>query len=406
MTTVFAVTMSAQMMTTVAMTVPSVLAPVVSFALHLSPEWLGSYVAIVYGSSMLSSLLMGGMVRRYGSVRVSQGGVFLVGAGMVCAATASPIGLLLSGALMGVGVATVTPAASNLILRFTPVEKLGTVFSIRQIGVPIGAGIAGAGVPVLLLVTGWQMVLLLIGAVLVFTALSFQPVRASFDDDRDRRAPVRPGSIMQPLRMVMSDPALRGISVGGFAFNMTQSGLLAYLVTYVMLELHYSLVTAGLILTASQVAAVFARMFWGWIADRLGDPLRILSLLGFISAAMCLVLGSITPQWPVELVVAVAFVFGATAVSWNGVYLGGLARFASRGQAATATSGSLFFAFFGSLLGPLLYSLILSVSGRYDTGFLLFAAVPFVAAWSIRSIRRRARQSTPAQRTDEARKPA
>jgi sugar phosphate permease len=222
--------------------------------------------------------------------------------------------------LMGVGVATVTPAASNLILRFTPVEKLGTVFSIRQIGVPIGAGIAGAGVPALLLVTGWQMVLLLIGAVLAVTALSFQPVRASFDDDRDRRASVRPGSILQPLRMVMNDPALRGISVGGFAFNIMQSGLLSYLVTYATLELHYSLVTAGLILTAAQLAAVFARMFWGWMADRLGDPLRILSLLGFISAAMCLVLGSITPQWPVELVVAAAFVFGATAVSWNGVY--------------------------------------------------------------------------------------
>lgn len=398
--------MSAQMMTTVAMTVPSVLAPVVSFALHLSPEWLGAYVAIVYCSSMLFSLLMGGMVRRFGSVRVSQGGVMLVAAGMACAATASPAGLLLSAPLMGLGVATVTPAASNLILRFTPVEKLGTVFSIRQIGVPIGAGIAGAGVPALLLVTDWQMVLLLIGAVLAVTALSFQPVRAGFDDDRDRRASVRPGSILQPLRMVMNDPALRGISVGGFAFNIMQSGLLSYLVTYATLELHYSLVTAGLILTASQMAAVFARMFWGWMADRLGDPLRILSLLGFVSAVMCLVLGSITPQWPVELVVASAFVFGATAVSWNGVYLGGLARFASRGQAATATAGSLFFAFFGSLLGPLLYSLILSVSGRYDIGFLLFAAIPFAAAWSIRSIRRQARRSTPAERPDETRNPA
>ena len=59
-----------------------------------------------------------------------------------------------------------------------------------------------------------------------------------------------------------------------------------------------------------------------------------------------------------------------------------------------------------SLLGPLLYSLILSVSGRYDIGFLLFAAVPFAAAWSIRSIRRRARPNPPAARPDQARLPA
>ena len=82
---------------------------------------------------MLFSLLMGGMVRRFGSVRVSQGGVMLVAAGMACAATASPAGLLLSAPLMGVGVATVTPAASNLILRFTPVEKLGTGWSLRPL---------------------------------------------------------------------------------------------------------------------------------------------------------------------------------------------------------------------------------------------------------------------------------
>jgi MFS-type transporter involved in bile tolerance (Atg22 family) len=85
--------------------------------------------------------------------------------------------------------------------------------------------------------------------------------------------------------------------------------------------------------------------------------------------------------------------FGATAVSWNGVFLGGVARFAPAGQVAAATSGSMVFVYIGALIGPALYAVILSVSGMYRAGYLLFAIVPLLGGLWAQSIRRRARRA-------------
>jgi nucleoside recognition membrane protein YjiH len=121
--------------------------------------------------------------------------------------------------------------------------------------------------------------------------------------------------------------------------------------------------------------------------------LKVLALLCFVSTLVCIALGSITAEWPVALVAVVAALFGATAVSWNGVFLGGVARFAPAGQVAAATSGSMVFVYIGALLGPALYAVILSVSGMYRAGYLLFAIVPLLAGLSVQSIRRRVRRA-------------
>lgn len=398
MVAMFIVTMAPLTLTATAMTTALVLAPVVTQELGVSPGLLGAYVSLAAFCSMLLSLVMGGVVRRFGSVRTSQVAVLLAAASMAGAATATAAGLVLSALLIGAAMATTTPAASNLIVRFTPRDRLGTVFSVRQTGVPIGMAVAGAGIPALLLLTGWQNVLIGGALALTATALSFQPLRARLDDDRDAATPIRPASIMRTLGTATRDPVLRGICVSGLGFSVIQGGLLSYLVTYLTLGLGYTLVAAGLVLTASQVAAVVARMFWGWLSDRVGDPLRVLILLSLVSAVICIVLGSITSGWPVALVALAAALFGATAVAWNGVFLGGIARYAPPGETAAVTAGSMAFVFLGSLLGPLMYSLILSLTGQYRAGYLMLALVPLASGLTIVSIRKRIRRAADANR--------
>jgi MFS family permease len=390
---VLLLTMSALMLTTIALTTPLILAPVVTRELGLSPGFLGVYLSLQAASSALATLYLGGIVSRYGSVRVSQMNVVIMGLSLCVAAAGWPAALLFSSVLSGIGLAVSTPAASHLIMRVTPAHRLGMVFSVRQTGVPIGAAMAGAAIPALLLVMRWEVVALGIAVALCMAAVLYQPARAAMDSDRDAGASLRNLSMVQTFRLAVSNATLRGIAVSGLACSFVQNGLLAYLVTYLTLELDYSLVAAGLILTASQLAAIAGRMGWGWLSDRLGDPLKVLALLCFVSTLVCIALGSITAEWPVALVAVVAALFGATAVSWNGVFLGGVARFAPAGQVAAATSGSMVFVYIGALLGPALYAVILSVSGMYRAGYLLFAIVPLLAGLSVQSIRRRVRRA-------------
>lgn len=389
----FIVTMGTLTLTAVAMTAPLVLAPVVTRELSLSPGLLGAYVSGLSLFSLVSSIGLGGLTRRFGAVRTSQVAALSTAFGLGCAATATATGLIASVVFLGVGLSIITPAASHLIIRFTDPARLGLVFSIRQTGVPIGAAIAGAGIPPLLLLTGWQQVTLLIMLVFVVSVVLLQPLRAGLDDDRDAGASLRPASIVTMLKQIAADPVLRGIAVAGLGCSIVQNGLLSYLVTYLTLDLDYSLVAAGLVLTASQLAAIFGRMFWGGVSDRLGDPLGVLALISILSAAICLALGFVTGAWPVALVMFVAALFGGVAVSWNGVFLGGVARYAPQGQVAMVTSGVMVSVYLGALIGPALYAVILSVSGMYRAGYLLFAIVPLLAGISVQSIRRRVRRA-------------
>ena len=54
---------------------------------------------------------------------------------------------------------------------------MSLVFSIKQTGVPLGAGLAGAIVPGLQILAGWQAALLAVAAANLVCAIVSQPLR-------------------------------------------------------------------------------------------------------------------------------------------------------------------------------------------------------------------------------------
>ncbi|MFY9514016.1 MAG: MFS transporter, partial [Rubrivivax sp.] len=72
-------------------------------------------------------------------------------------------------------------------------------------------------------------------------------------------------------------------------------------------------------------------------------------------------------------VVALLCLYGATAVGWNGVYLATVARLVPQEQAAMATAGTLFFTFFGVVIGPPLFGAAGSAFGALGPAFALLA---------------------------------
>lgn len=340
--------------------------------LGIASSMVGFYMSAVFSTAMVSAILCGQGVRRFGSIRMVQ-------AALVAAALAQggfALGVLplaVAGALvMGLAYGPPTPSSSHILARTTPPRLMPLVFSIKQTGVPAGGALAGLVVPPLVLLWGWRGAALAIAAVCLATIVLLQPFRARMDADRDPDARFD-GGFFGPLRLIFGSPALRRLSLMSLSFSAVQMSLIAYLVTYLVEELGLDLVNAGMVLAAAQVAGVSGRIFWGAVSDTVIDARRLLILLGVAMTGASLVLAASAPGWPLAVLYATAILFGATAIGWNGVMLAEFARVAPPGQAGVATGGVVFVTFGGIVIAPAIFGLLLAAGAGYVGGFIMLA---------------------------------
>lgn len=372
------ITLAIQAMVAMALLTIPAMAPRVAQAVGVSATYIGLYIAIAYAGAMAASLAAGAAVARFGAIRVSQFGLLLCAAGLLLSALPSVPAIAVGALLVGLGYGPITPASSHLLARTTPAHRMSLVFSVKQTGVPLGGALAGAVVPGLQGVAGWQGALLAVAFACLACAGVAQVLRRAFDADRDPSRSLGLGNVLAPVRMVLSHAALRMLAACSFVFSIVQLSMTTYLVTYLTEDLAYGLVAAGFVLAVSQVGAVVGRIGWGYAADRWFGARRMLALLALLMIVSSLATASLHAQWPPLLTLVVLTVFGASAVGWNGVYLAEVARRAPEGMAGVATGGTLAFTFLGVVIGPVLFGAVSGAFGSYRAGFVALA-VPLAA---------------------------
>ena len=369
-------TLAVQALVSMASITVPVLAPAASKELHISAAFIGLFVALVYFASMLSSAASVDLIRRIGAIRVSQWGLLLCAAGLAMLTVGATPALIASAFLIGFGYGPITPASSHILARTTPPHMMSFVFSVKQTGVPVGGALAGVVVPPLVILGGWRAGAITVAALCVVTALIAQWIRKENDADRDPTRPISARGPFRALALVATDPGVRRLSMCSFFFSALQMCLVTYLVTYLTNRLGYSLVEAGLMLTIAQGAGIVGRIAWGAIADRSGRPAVVLGVLGCAMACASVMMAASSPEWPRALIAVLCALFGGTAVGWNGVFLAEVAREAPPGKAVEATGGALFFTFFGVLITPPIFALIVESGGGYSAAFAAVAAAP------------------------------
>lgn len=373
-----AITLAIQVLATMAALTVPVLAPAAAADTGMPATLVGVFIALVYAAAMLSTLASGNLVARYGAIRVSQACLLLCGGGLALAAGGSAASMAASALLIGCGYGPVTPASSHILARSTPAHRMGLTFSLKQTGVPLGGALAGLVVPSLVLLWRWQGAALGVGAACVLMAVIAQWVRRDFDADRNPGHRVSPAGVLRPLGLVFAHRDIRDLALCTFFLSAMQLCLTTYLVTYLTDEYAAPLVTAGFVLSLSQAAGVGGRLLWGYVADRWLAPDRVLCLLAFGMAAAAIVTAFFDPDWPLVAVSLVSMLFGATAIGWNGVYLARVAQLAPPGQAGPLTGGTLFFTYFGVVLGPPAFAALVSVTGSFAAGYASIGAVLLV----------------------------
>jgi len=360
---------------------PAVAAPALLARNGAGPIAVGFYVAAVYGAAMFSSQFGAVLGKRWGPIRTSQVALLLGAVGVMLVGVPH-LGVALIGALLiGAGYGPITPASSEILARTTPPERYAIVFSIKQTGVPVGGVVAGLLVPVVTDLSGPIWAMAAIAALCVLGAALGQTLRPALDRLRDTAAPLPSlARIMGPVRFVVGHRSLFTLAMCSLVFSAVQVCVTSYTVTFLTHDLRWTLVAAGAGLAVAQVAGVAGRVLWGWLADRHADARRVLIALGAAMTLCGLLMALLDAATTPVLVTVLLGVYGATAVGWNGVYLATIARVVPIERAAAATSGSLFFTYFGVVVGPPLFGAVGESFGRFGPAYALLA-LPL--AWSL-----------------------
>jgi predicted MFS family arabinose efflux permease len=357
-------------------TIVPVIAPAMATGLGVDPALTGVWVAIAAFAGIPTTLGAGGLIRRYGALRLSAVATALMGAGLLLGAPhlGSGAGALLAQAasafVVGAASTISTPASSHLLARLSPPRHAPLVFSIKQTGVPAGLALAGVLGPWFTGLYGWRGALAASALICAALAVALEPARKRFDADRDPRARVGFADVRATVTGVLRHAGLRRLALTCFVFVGLQITVQSFLVVHMVTVLGYDLAEAGFVFGLATLVAIPARIFWGW----LGGMIRADALLGWFGVGMflaCCALAALPPEAPVWVTLAAAIAASATALSWHGVLLADIARQAPHGQVGAMTGGVLSFAGLGQMALPALF------------GAAIAAGLPFAAAWPL-----------------------
>lgn len=376
--TAIGVCLFSQTLASVALSSAAVIAPVAAPQFGVAASAVGYFVAPVYVVGIIGGLLAAGLMRRYGALRLFQVGLLLLCAGLLVATTAQALVLPLCVLFIGIPYGVINPLSAHVLSMRTPRRYMATIFALKQTGVPLGSVLAGVIIPPLLLLMSWPLALSVIALACLLFALALQPLRRDYDADRNPEAPIRLGNVAAPVRYAWRNPKLREMSIASATYSFGQVNLTTFLVSYYNLEIGMTLVAAGAVFAFAQLTGMAGRVFWGSLADRWIAPRVMLGGLGIAMALLQCVAATFSLAWPMAAITVVSMLLGGTAIAWNGVHFAEVTRRAPSDQAGSANAGVQFYTFGGALLGPIVFSPLVSLTGSYALSFALTAVLPLI----------------------------
>ena len=324
---------------------------------------------------MCTLIAWGAAADRWGERRTLALG--LVGAGVAELAAAqldhslARWGLLF---LVGAMSASIHSASGRLILGWFGATERGLAMGIRQMGLPLGIGLAALTLPGLatdgigpaLAATG----IVCLGAAALITLVVSDPARTTSGTTAAPGAPYR-------------EPYLWRIHVASGLLVIPQIAVAVFAFDYLVNGLGWSAPAAGFLVAATQIAGAGTRLVAGWWSDRVGSrlrPMRSVALVIGLAMASLAVLG-ITRA---PLAVAALGIAGVVTTTSNGLAFTAVAERAGSRWAGRALGVQNTFQNAIGALVPTPLALLIGAGGGQATGYALAFGVvvvfPFIAA--------------------------
>jgi MFS family permease len=305
-----------------------------------------------------------------------------------CALAVTGVALMLTGiwaavfigaVCIGFAYAVTAPAGSQILSRHTPRRLWGTLFSIRQSGVPIGgavAGLVGAG---LAAAVDWRVGLAALAALSLICACLLAAAPAQFRDGASGarfriQALFDPANAIRPFLTLRRLPQLIPVSLASMGFAIGQGSTFSFLTTYLTDGLGLTLTVAGAIYSAMQLSSFAGRVVVGIVADRLGSTRLMMIAMAIASCGSAILLAQFSADWPCALLFAGAGLVGLSVATWNGLFLAEIAKLVPSETVGEATAGATFFTFLAYMVAPPLFGTMVWFAG-YSVAYYCVAAV-------------------------------
>lgn len=371
-----------QIVATASVLALTAIAPTVAKDLDIGAYWIGYQISLIYFSGMFSSAIAGTLVQRFGPIRIEQAALACFVLGFIGIASAEIPLIIAASLFIGIGYGLNNPASSEMLSRVTPFNRRNIVFSLKQSGVPLGGILASFAFPFLTRFFDWH-VALLIGAVapILTMALLAATHAAEPVNPAPRRSFLK--GFAEEQSTIWRNARLRALSALGFAYSAMQLSVSAFAVVTLVHDAGWSLLSAGSVAAAMQLAGAVGRIFWGVVADRIGGGFKTLALLGLLGGTGYALLFWLT-DLPTIAQVALFVAMGGVTIGWNGVLLAEVAHNAPEGRVGSTTGGVLVYTFIGVIVGPSSFGSVYALTGHYGASFMIFALFGFAGcliAW-------------------------
>lgn len=294
---------------------------------------------------------------------------------------------LFGAVAIGFAYAVTAPAGSQLLSGHAPRHLWGTLFSIRQSGVPMGGAIAGLVGAGLAAAIDWRAGLAVLAAIPLLCAGLLWAAPARFHGGASgapfRLAPLfDPVNVIRPFLALRKMPQLWPITLASLGFAAGQGSTFSFFTTYMTDGLGMTLAFAGVIYTTMQISSFVGRVLVGFIADWLGSTRVVLIAMAVASSGALILLAQFDPGWPRAVLFGCAGLTGLSVATWNGLFLAEIAKVAPADQVGEATASATFFTFVAYMFTPPLFAALVWFGG-YATAFYCVAAIVLAAAVSL-----------------------
>ena len=367
-----AVGVAAQAATTAFVSAPALLIPLLHVELHLPLVQAGLLAAAPTFGLVLTLIAWGGLADRYGERWVIAGGLALTAAfAFACAAPLGFGSLAVLLVLGGMAAASTNAASGRVVVGWFPKSRRGLAMGIRQMSQPLGVTLAAVTVPPLGEAGGIAAAILLPAVLMAVLAV------------------VAGLTIVDPPRPSAAAVAAAGnpYTASGFLWRVhlvsmllvvPQFALSTFGLVWLVAELHWPLLDAGLLVGGAQFAGAVGRILVGIGSDRVGSRVGPLRWVAVAAIVVMVALAGATALHASALA-AVLFVVATTvSVADNGLAFTAVAEAAGpawAGRALGAQNTGQFLA--ASAVGPAVGALI-GLLG-YPLAFLAVAVCPAVA---------------------------
>ncbi|MFT4020927.1 MAG: MFS transporter [Acinetobacter sp.] len=338
---VLGVAVTAQTLASVVAQGVYILVPFFQSAFHLTQAQAGLTITAMNGGQILSMVLLGIAMDRYGERGVVTITMIAMGLTAISAATwsSSYYSLMFFLIMIGVWYASVQPGGTQAIMRWFPPHLRGVATGVRQAGLPLGTALAAIALPWLAVVYNWKIALYVQGLVGIVGGILFGIFHREDAGQltSNQKAKI---SITELVKLLLKQPSCLAVLFAGITMAAFQHTFATHILLFLSKQLDVPLVAAAFFFAIAQGVGMAGRITLAGVSDKLWPGQRMRSLVWLMIACSCFIGAFLfLPAHPPVWMIVILFIFlGLFGIGWYPIWLLQVAEMAPKAAIASTVS--------------------------------------------------------------------